>query len=123
MCGIKFHERRKNSIPQFIQYHLSAAFLKEIIAIYEDLVHRRPNMEFADREMSPEDVKQEADNVELKLFKDRATGREFTYFSDKGVFYVFENDRLFYGGYKCIRVTFEDGRETHTSYDVLKREQ
>lgn len=27
----------------------------------------------------------------------------------------------FYGGYKCIRVTFEDGRETHTSYDVFKK--
>lgn len=27
----------------------------------------------------------------------------------------------FYGGYKCIRVTFEDGRETHTSYDAFKK--
>ena len=26
------------------------------------------------------------------------------------------------GGYKCIRVTFEDGRETHTSYDAFKKE-
>lgn len=105
------------------QYHLSAAFLKEIIAIYEDLVHRRPSMDFADREMNPKDIKQEADNVELKLFKDRATGRTFTYFSDKGVFYVFENDCLFYkGASDNIQQTIEEKRG-EVEFIALTKEQ
>lgn len=105
------------------RYHLSAAFLKEIIAIYEDLVHRKPSMDFADREMSSKDVKQEANNVKLKLFKDRATGREFTYFGDKGIFYVFENNQLFYKGLSDnIQQTIEEKRG-EVEFIALTKEQ
>lgn len=72
---------------------------------------------------NPKDIKQEADKVELKLFKDRATGREFTYFSDNGVFYVFENDRLFYKGTSDnIQQTIEEKRG-EVEFIALTKEQ
>lgn len=62
-------------------------------------------------------------NAELKLFKDRATGRTFTYFSDRGVFYVFENDRLFYkGASDNIQQTIEEKRG-EVEFIALTKEQ
>lgn len=36
--------------------------------------------------------------TELKEFKDRGTGRKFLYFKDENIYFVFEDNKLFYRG-------------------------
>ena len=36
--------------------------------------------------------------TELKKFKDRGTGRNFLYFKDGNIYFVFEDNKLFYKG-------------------------
>ena len=36
--------------------------------------------------------------TELKEFKDRGTGRKFLYFKDGNIYFVFEDNKLFYKG-------------------------
>ena len=36
--------------------------------------------------------------TELKKFEDRGTGRNFLYFKDGNIYFVFEDNKLFYKG-------------------------